>query len=53
MCVSFAGKQLPAGVHRHAGAAAWHERRLLEDGVGARCPQRRHGDTVCGEGTGE
>lgn len=49
----FAGKQLPPGVHRHAGAAAWHQRRLLEDGVGARRPQCCHGDTVCGEGTGE
>lgn len=47
------GQQLPPGVHRHPRAAARHEGRFLEDGVGAWRAQRRHGDAVCGEGTGK
>lgn len=48
-----AGAQLAARVHRDAGPAALHARRLLAHGVGVGLARHRHADALRGEGPRE
>ncbi|XP_017676968.1 PREDICTED: receptor-type tyrosine-protein phosphatase V-like isoform X3 [Lepidothrix coronata] len=48
----FPGLHIPAGVHCHPGAPQENHRGLLEAGVGAKCLQHHHADSVHGERAG-